>query len=74
MNNNNIFNSFQSGFRARHSTVTANVMVSNDLLLTANRGDGAFVFERCVQNLRSLLSPAPSPGFCVKGTALQLLL
>lgn len=36
---NNIFEKFESGFRALYSTETSLLKVTNDLLLVANRGE-----------------------------------
>ncbi len=43
MCHNNIFEKFQSGVRALHSTETALLKVTNDLLLAANRGARAIL-------------------------------
>ncbi len=39
MNNHNVFDKFQSGFHSRHSTETALIQVTNDVLLIAVAGD-----------------------------------
>ena len=43
MSQNNLFEKFQSGFRALHSTETAILKVTNDLLLTTDRGESAIL-------------------------------
>ncbi len=43
MNSNNIFEEFQPGFQALHSTETVQVKVLNDLLLAADSGDCSIV-------------------------------
>ena len=39
LNDNNIFNKFQSGFRQKHSTETALLRVSSDIIMRADKGE-----------------------------------
>lgn len=43
LNENNIFETFQSGFRKYHSTKSALLKVLNDIILTVHSGDHAFL-------------------------------
>uniref|UniRef100_A0A3B1JMG1 Reverse transcriptase domain-containing protein n=1 Tax=Astyanax mexicanus TaxID=7994 RepID=A0A3B1JMG1_ASTMX len=43
LNHNSVFETFQSGFKAMHSTESALLKVTNDLLLTVDSGKGAIL-------------------------------
>lgn len=44
MAHNNLFEKFQSGLRALHSTETALLKVTDSLILTADRGESTILF------------------------------
>ena len=76
LQNNNLFETFQSGFRKYHSTETALVRVTNDLLLAADNGllsvllllDLSAAFDTIDH---SILLRRLEGLVCIKGTALK---
>ena len=78
LQHNNLFETFQSGFRALHSTETALVKVTNDLLMTLDNGDSSILVLLDLSAAfdtvnHSILVKRLESWVGLGGTALQLL-